>query len=176
MTWCWCPTRPIRCTRHGHASIEFHSLSKAYNMPGWRVGFAAGNASAVNALRTVKTHTDSGTFAAIQHAAVAALGDTAGYPEHLRNTYRTRMHLLCDGLERAGLDVLRPDATFYCLVRCPPGYSSEAFAKRLLEDAAVLGIPATGFGPGGEGYVRLTVCADTASIEEAVRRIGAVIW
>ncbi|MEV0375198.1 aminotransferase class I/II-fold pyridoxal phosphate-dependent enzyme [Streptomyces sp. NPDC050636] len=156
--------------------IEFHSLSKAYNMPGWRVGFAAGNAAVVDALRMVKTHTDSGTFAAIQHAAVAALTDTTGYPERLRATYRARMRLLCDGLERTGLDVLRPSATFYCLVRTPPGYSSEAFAKRLLEDARVLTIPATGFGAGGEGYVRLTVCADTTLIEEAVRRVAGVAW
>lgn len=156
--------------------IEFHSLSKAYNMPGWRVGFAAGNESVVDALRTVKTHTDSGTFAAIQHAAVAALTDTTDYPERLRATYRARMRLLCDGLERAGLEVLRPSATFYCLVRNPAGHSSETFAKRLLEDARVLGIPAAGFGAGGEGYVRLTVCADTPLLEEAVRRISALDW
>ncbi|WP_189959417.1 aminotransferase class I/II-fold pyridoxal phosphate-dependent enzyme [Streptomyces alanosinicus] len=156
--------------------IEFHSLSKAYNMPGWRVGFAAGNADVVDALRTVKTHTDSGTFTAIQHAAVAALNDTTGYPDHLRAVYRGRMHLLCDGLERAGLQVLRPRATFYCLVRCPSGTDSAGFAKKLLEEARVLTIPGCGFGPGGEGYVRLTVSAGTDLIREAVRRITAVSW
>ncbi|UQA97297.1 aminotransferase class I/II-fold pyridoxal phosphate-dependent enzyme [Streptomyces halobius] len=156
--------------------IEFHSLSKAYNMPGWRVGFATGNAEAVDALRTAKTHTDSGTFGAIQQAAVAALTDTTGYPDRLRAVYRERMRLLCDGLEAAGLEVLRPRATFYCLVRAPDGLTSEGFAKRLLEDARVLSIPATGFGPGGEGYVRLTVCADTSLITEAVDRITATTW
>lgn len=156
--------------------VEFHSLSKAYNMPGWRVGFAAGNTEVIAALREVKTHTDSGTFAAVQHAAVAALTDTSGHPERLRTVYAGRMRLLCDGLEAAGLDVLRPRATFYCLLRTPGGLDSETFAKRLLTDAGVLGIPGTGFGPGGEGYVRLTVCADDATIAEAVRRIGAVDW
>ncbi|WP_414940367.1 aminotransferase class I/II-fold pyridoxal phosphate-dependent enzyme [Amycolatopsis sp. cmx-11-51] len=156
--------------------IEFHSLSKTYNMPGWRVGFAAGNAEIVAALRAVKTNTDSGTFGAVQHAAAAALDDTSDYPRQLRETYRTRMHTLCDGLEAAGLDVIRPKATFYCLVRNPPGLDSSGFAKRLLEDAGVLGIPATGFGPGGEGYVRLTVCTGMEAIEEAVRRISSVTW
>ncbi|MFF7359035.1 MULTISPECIES: aminotransferase class I/II-fold pyridoxal phosphate-dependent enzyme [Streptomyces] len=156
--------------------IEFHSLSKAYNMPGWRVGFAAGNADVVDALRTVKTHTDSGTFTAIQHAAVAAFNDTTGYPESLRAVYRERMHLLCDGLEWAGLQVLRPRATFYCLIRCPAGTDSEGLAKKLLEEARVLTIPGSGFGPGGEGYVRLTACAGTDLIHEAVRRITAVSW
>jgi LL-diaminopimelate aminotransferase len=156
--------------------IEFHSLSKAYNMPGWRVGFAAGNADLVDALRTVKTNTDSGTFSAVQHAAVAALTDTTSYPDQLRRTYRTRMNILCDGLEAAGLSALRSKATFYCLVRNPAGYTSSGFAKKLLDDARVLSIPASGFGPGGEGYVRLTVCVGLELIHEAVRRIARVAW
>jgi LL-diaminopimelate aminotransferase len=156
--------------------IEFHSLSKAYNMPGWRVGFAAGNADVVDALRTVKTNTDSGTFSAVQHAAVAALTDTTSYPDQLRRTYRTRMNILCDGLEAAGLSALRSKATFYCLVRNPAGYTSSGFAKKLLDDARVLSIPASGFGPGGEGYVRLTVCVGLELIHEAVRRIARVEW
>lgn len=156
--------------------IEFHSLSKAYNMPGWRVGFAAGNADVVEALRTVKTNTDSGTFSAVQHAAVAALNDTTSYPDQLRHIYRTRMHMLCDGLTAAGLEALRSRATFYCLVRNPGGYTSTGFAQKLLEDARVLSIPANGFGSGGEGYVRLTVCADLDLIQEAVHRIARIAW
>jgi LL-diaminopimelate aminotransferase len=156
--------------------IEFHSLSKTYNMAGWRVGFAAGNRDIIGALRAVKTNTDSGTFAAVQDAAVAALGDHTEYPDELRATYRSRIHLLCEGLRTAGLDVLQPSATFYCLVRNPEGYTSAGFAKRLLEDARVLSIPASGFGPGGEGYVRISVCAGTELINEAVRRIAGVSW
>lgn len=156
--------------------IEFHSLSKAYNMPGWRVGFAAGNAEIVAALRMVKTHTDSGTFGAIQHAAVAALTDTSDYPSRLRATYQERMQVLCNGLQAAGFDVLRPNATFYCLVRNPDGYSSTYFSERLLTDARVLSIPRTAFGTSGQGYVRLTVCAPLDLIHEAVKRINAVTW
>jgi LL-diaminopimelate aminotransferase len=156
--------------------IEFHSLSKAYNMPGWRVGFATGNADIVDALRTVKTNTDSGTFSAVQHAAVAALTDDSGYPDQLRRTYRTRMNILCDGLEAAGLNTLRSKATFYCLVRNPDGYTSTNFAKKLLDEARVLSIPGSGFGPGGEGYIRLTVCAGSEFIHEAVHRISRVKW
>ncbi|MBT2511296.1 aminotransferase class I/II-fold pyridoxal phosphate-dependent enzyme [Streptomyces sp. ISL-98] len=168
-----CPPPPSFLASPGamECGIEFHSLSKAYNMPGWRVGFAAGNRDAVAALRTVKTHTDSGTFGAIQKAAVAALTDTTGYPDQLRSDYRGRMHLLCDGLEAADLEVLRPRATFYALVRTPAGATSEEFADELLHKAGVLTIPGTGFGPGGEGYVRLTVCTGSGQIEEAVRRI-----
>ncbi|HET9258442.1 MAG TPA: aminotransferase class I/II-fold pyridoxal phosphate-dependent enzyme [Pseudonocardiaceae bacterium] len=156
--------------------IEFHSLSKAYNMPGWRVGFATGDAEIVDALRTVKTNTDSGTFSAVQHAAVAALTDNSGYPDQLRHIYRTRMNILCDGLEAAGLEALRSQATFYCLVRNPGGYTSAGFARKLLEDARVLSIPASGFGPGGEGYIRLTVCAGLDLIHEAIHRIARVEW
>jgi LL-diaminopimelate aminotransferase len=156
--------------------IEFHSLSKAYNMPGWRVGFATGNADVVDALRTVKTNTDSGTFSAVQHAAVVALADTTNYPDQLRHIYRTRMKVLYDGLQAAGLEALRSHATFYCLVRNPGGYTSTGFAKKLLVDARVLSIPGSGFGPGGEGYVRLTVCAELDLIYEAVRRIARVEW
>ncbi|MEV6735324.1 MULTISPECIES: aminotransferase class I/II-fold pyridoxal phosphate-dependent enzyme [unclassified Streptomyces] len=155
--------------------IEFHSLSKTYNMPGWRIGYAVGNEQAIAALRTVKTHTDSGTFAAIQHAGVAALNDTTDYPAHLRATYRERMTVLCDGLEQAGLEVLRPQATFYCLVRNPRHLPGNAFAERLLQ-AGALSIPATGFGPGGHGYTRLTVCTSLEQIHEAVRRISALTW
>ncbi|MGG2459768.1 aminotransferase class I/II-fold pyridoxal phosphate-dependent enzyme [Streptomyces sp. RGM 3693] len=173
---CAPPPSFLRAPGGMKCGIEFHSLSKAYNMAGWRVGFAAGNADVVGALRTVKTHTDSGTFTAIQHAAVTALNDTTGYPERLRAVYRERMHLLCDGLEQAGLQVLRPGATFYCLVRCPDGTDSEGFAKKLLAEARVLAVPGSGFGPGGEGYVRLTVCAGTDLIREAIRRITAVHW
>jgi LL-diaminopimelate aminotransferase len=153
--------------------IEFHSLSQAYHMPGRRVGFAAGNPHAVGALRAVKTHTDAGTFGAVQHAAVTALTDTTEYPDRLRDVYRARMNLLCDGLEAAGLEVLRPRAAVYTLVRTPGGASSEWFSEELLHRAGVSSIPGTAFGPCGEGFVRLTTCASTEQLTEAVRRIAA---
>ncbi|MFF7177095.1 aminotransferase class I/II-fold pyridoxal phosphate-dependent enzyme [Streptomyces sp. NPDC008121] len=153
--------------------IEFHSLSPAYRMPGRRVGFVAGNPHAVGALRAVKKHAEAGRLGTVQHAAVTALTDTTGYPDRLRDVYRARMNLLCDGLEAAGLEVLRPRAAVYALVRTPGGASSEWFSEELLHRAGVSTIPGTAFGPGGEGFVRLTVCASTEQLTEAVQRIAA---
>jgi LL-diaminopimelate aminotransferase len=152
--------------------IEFHSLSKTYNMTGWRVGFACGNAELISGLAQVKTNTDSGTFEAIQVAAIAALSGDQSCVRELRETYRRRMALLCDGLAAAGYEVIRPKASFYCLIAVPPGTTSIDFAAKLLAEAQVVGTPATGFGQHGEGYFRLTVCAPEARLSEAVRRLA----
>ena len=150
--------------------IEFHSLSKTFNMTGWRIGFAAGNERLVAGLGKVKTNTDSGAFEAVQAAAVAALGSPQSAIDEVRYRYQERMKILTSGLAAAGFDVLAPKASFYCLIANPNGLSSVDFASRLL-DAGVVATPANGFGPGGEGYVRLTVCAPAERIEEAVARI-----
>jgi LL-diaminopimelate aminotransferase len=150
--------------------IEFQSLSKTYNMTGWRIGFAVGNAALVGGLGKVKTNTDSGAFEAVQAAAVAALSGSQEPVEKMRAIYRERREVLCGGLEKAGFDVLRPKATFYVLVVCPKGLSSTEFVSRLL-DAGVVATPATGFGACGEGYVRLTLCADKARLAEAAERV-----
>jgi LL-diaminopimelate aminotransferase len=154
--------------------IEFQSLSKTYNMTGWRVGFAVGNAELVQGLGKVKTNTDSGAFEAVQAAAVAALTSSQSCVEDMRRIYRQRRDVLCGGLEAAGFEVLRPKATFYVLVACPKGYSSIEFAAKLLVEAGVVVTPATGFGPAGEGFVRLTLCADKTRMLEAAERIQKV--
>jgi LL-diaminopimelate aminotransferase len=154
--------------------IEFHSLSKTYNMTGWRVGWACGNAQLVAGLGQVKTNVDSGCFEAVQHAAIVALTGDQSCVERQREIYRERRDVLCGGLARAGFDVLTPRASFYTLVANPPGLSSLEFAARLLTEAGVVATPATGFGPSGEGYVRLTVCADRARLVEAVERMKAL--
>jgi LL-diaminopimelate aminotransferase len=89
----------------------------------------------------------------------------------MRAVYRERREVLCGGLAAAGFDVLTPRASFYCLIACPPGTTSLDYAGRCLEEAGVVATPATGFGAGGEGFVRLTLCADKARLEEAVRRL-----
>jgi LL-diaminopimelate aminotransferase len=150
--------------------IEFQSLSKTYNMTGWRIGFAVGNPTLVGGLGKVKTNTDSGAFEAVQAAAVAALSGSQEPVEKMRAIYRERREVLCGGLEKAGFEVLRPKATFYVLVVCPKGLSSTEFVSRLL-DAGVVATPATGFGACGEGYVRLTLCADQARLAEAAERV-----
>ncbi len=152
--------------------IEFHSLSKTYNMTGWRVGWACGNATLVGALGKVKTHTDSGCFEAIQLAGVAALEGPEDVVAELRATYRARRDVLCGGLREAGFDVVVPEAAFYTLVACPAGLTSLEFTARLLAEAHVVATPATGFGAAGEGFVRLTLCAPAERLAEAVRRMS----
>jgi LL-diaminopimelate aminotransferase len=147
--------------------IEFHSLSKTYNMTGWRVGWACGNAQLVAGLGQVKTNVDSGCFDAVQRAAIAALTGDQACVARQRQIYRERRDVLCGGLSKAGFDVLTPKASFYTLVANPRGLTSLEFAARLLTEAGVVATPATGFGPSGEGFVRLTVCADKARLAEA---------
>jgi LL-diaminopimelate aminotransferase len=154
--------------------IEFHSLSKTFNMTGWRVGWACGNDKVVGGLGQVKTNVDSGCFDAIQRAAIAALGAGDEAIAAQRAIYRERRDVLCGGLARAGFDVLTPKASFYTLVATPPGVSSADFTARLLTEAGVVATPATGFGPTGEGFIRLTVCADKSRLAEAVERMAAL--
>ena len=153
--------------------IEFHSLSKTFNMTGWRIGFAVGNEKLVAGLGKVKTNVDSGAFEAVQAAAVAAFASPEPVFSEVRARYRERMDVLVSGLRGGGFDVIAPRATFYCLIANPKDLSSSAFASRLL-DAGVVATPANGFGEGGEGYVRLTVCAPVEKIKEAVERIRRV--
>jgi len=153
--------------------IEFHSLSKTYNMTGWRVGFAAGNGALRDGLLQVKTNVDSGCFDAVQRAGIAALdGDQACVAE-MRRIYRERRDVLCDGLARAGYDVIRPAATFYVLL-ATKGIPAMEFAARLLTETGVVVTPATGFGPSGEGYVRFALTAPVPRLEEAVARLERV--
>ncbi len=152
-------------------AIEFYSLSKTYNMTGWRIAFAVGNAELVAGLGKVKTNFDSGVFEVVQSAAIAALSGDQSCVEELRATYSARRRTLCDGLLAAGFDVLRPKATFYCLVANPPGMSSMDFTAKLLAEAHIVATPATGFGPSGEGFVRLTMCAPEKRLAEAVDRM-----
>jgi LL-diaminopimelate aminotransferase len=152
-------------------AIEFYSLSKTYNMTGWRVAFACGNPDLVAGLGKVKTNVDSGVFEAVQRAAIAALAGDQTCVGEMRRVYRERRDVLAGGLTAAGFDVIRPDATFYMLVANPPGYTSMEFAARLLSDAHIVATPATGFGAAGEGYVRMTVCAPVERLAEAVDRV-----
>jgi LL-diaminopimelate aminotransferase len=156
-------------------AIEFYSLSKTYNMTGWRVAFACGNADLVRGLGQVKTNCDSGVFEAVQRAAILALSGDQSCVADMRRIYRERREVLCGGLAAAGFDVLTPKATFYSLVATPPKTSAMEFAARLLSEAHIVCTPATGFGACGEGYVRLTLCAETARLAEAVERMSKLV-
>jgi LL-diaminopimelate aminotransferase len=151
--------------------IEFHSLSKTYNMTGWRVGWACGNEKLVAALAKVKSNVDSGIFSAVQIAGIAAL---TGSDEHIKNMcslYQERRDVLVSGLRGLGWQVSDPKATFYVWIKVPKKYNSINFAGLILEKADIVATPGVGFGPNGEGYVRMALTVDKARIKEALERL-----
>ncbi len=154
--------------------IEFNSLSKTYNMTGWRIGFAVGNEEILRGLLKVKTNVDSGVFQAVQEAAVAALtGDDRCIEENCR-IYKERRDTLIKGLKEVGLKAEEPKATFYVWCEVPEGYTSVEFTKKLLEEAGILVTPGVGFGEYGEGFVRFALTRDLRVIEEAVERLKEI--
>ena len=157
-------------------AIEFGSASKTFNMTGWRIGWAVGNADAIRALATVKTNIDSGIFDAVQRATIAALTGPMDHLDVARERYRRRRDLLVGTLNDLGWQVKPPLGSFYVWVPTRDGSSSADFSELLLERAGVLAIPGTGYGEGGEGYVRmsLTLAGDKAGerVQEAVDRIA----
>jgi len=155
--------------------IEFHSLSKTYNMTGWRIGFAVGNSHVLAGLGKVKTNLDSGVFQAIQEAAIAGLGLDQKMLLPIRNTYRQRRDTLYKGLKKLGMHLMKPDATFYLWVKVPPRFDSMGFVTHLLDQSGVLSTPGNGFGDAGEGYVRFALTAPDKRIQEAVERIGRIL-
>jgi len=151
--------------------IEFNSLSKTYNMTGWRIGMAVGNRDIINALMRVKSNIDSGIPQAIQHMAIEALtGSQDAIDEHNR-VYQRRRDLLLATLKRMGLRARRPLASLYVWARVPDGFTSAGFAESLLEETAVVVTPGMGYGPHGEGYVRLSLTVPDERLEEALRRM-----
>ena len=154
--------------------IEFHSLSKTFNMTGWRIGMAVGNPEVVAGLAQAKSNLDSGIFQAIQEAGIEALrlGDSIVEPS--RKIYQERRDILVDGLRAVGLECEKPRATFYVWVACPKGLSSADFTAKLLDEAGVVTTPGNGFGDAGEGYVRFTVCVDKERLREVAERIRKV--
>jgi LL-diaminopimelate aminotransferase len=152
--------------------IEFHSLSKTFNMTGWRVGFAVGNPGAIASLAKVKNNVDSGVFGAIQEAAVAAL-EGVDRPEarEQREAYRRRRDVLTSGLREAGWSVQPPKGGFFVWARAPAAGDSMGVVSQLLEKADVVAIPGGGFGPCGEGYVRFALTVSEERTRQAVERI-----
>jgi len=156
--------------------IEFHSLSKTYNMTGWRIGWACGNRSIIKGLSIVKENIDSGVFAAIQIASIEALNGPQDCVDEMRRIYESRRDLLAEGLGKTGWKVKRPEATFYIWARVPEGYSSLESVEKLLEEAGILSTPGNALGPSGEGYVRFSLTVDEERIEEAVERLSRIKW
>jgi LL-diaminopimelate aminotransferase len=152
--------------------IEFHSLSKTFNMTGWRIGFAVGNASAVKALTEVKSNLDSGVFNAIQYAGLAALDAPDSVTDGIRKIYQERRDLMAEGLKKLGWSFKTPEAAFYFWVRVPGKAASAEFCGRVLEEAGVMVTPGVGFGAEGEGYFRMTITVDKPRLREALDRLA----
>ncbi|MCG2766110.1 MAG: LL-diaminopimelate aminotransferase [Desulfarculaceae bacterium] len=151
--------------------IEFHSLSKTYNMTGWRLGFAVGNAELVGGLGQVKSQIDSGAFDAVQIAGIEALEGDQSCVTEMRKLYTERRDVLVDGLKGLGLEVEKPKATFYVWCATPDGMKSAEFTKRLLSECGIVTTPGNGFGGPGEGYVRFALTVDKARMAEAIERM-----
>ena len=155
--------------------VEFHSLSKTFNMTGWRIGFVVGNKDIVTAIGKVKSNIDSGIFTAIQRAGIVALKNYEGHINSIRSLYEKRRNVLCRGLNSIGWKVDKPKATFYVWARCLKGFDSIKLAKHLLEKADIVATPGVGFGPNGEDYIRMTLTVDEERLQEAVSRIKKVM-
>lgn len=155
-------------------AIEFSSLSKTYSMPGWRIGFAAGNQRLIEALTRIKSYLDYGAFTPIQVAAVTALNGPQECVEEARARYKARRDVLIQGLANAGWDIPSPPATMFCWAPLPKGFehlTSLEFSKLLLEEADVAVSPGIGFGEYGEGFVRLALVENRHRLRQAVRNI-----
>ena len=152
-------------------AVEFHSLSKTYNMTGWRIGWVAGAPQAIEAIKRLKTNVDSGIFDAVQRAGIAAIDGPQDYLEECIDRYRHRRDLLCDGLKSMGVDVTPPKGSIYVWVPVPEGHTSETYTKYLLDEAALVVAPGTGYGPSGEGFVRFSLTIADERLEEGVERL-----
>ena len=151
--------------------IEFHSLSKSYNMTGWRIGFAVGNREIIEGLLQFKNNVDSGLFHAFQEAAVTALTLPEEEMETLRGVYRRRRDRFVAGLSEIGITLTPPSATFYLWAEVPGSRSSTDFARQLLDDLGVVVTPGVGFGAHGEGFFRMVLSLPDERIEEALTRL-----
>jgi LL-diaminopimelate aminotransferase len=151
--------------------IEFHSLSKTYNMTGWRIGFAVGNNEVIAGLGTIKTNLDSGVFQAIQEAGIAALTCYQNEMNHTYNQYQERKDIMIRGLQELGYQPEIPLATFYIWITVPNPYSSAEFAAHLLKKAGIVVTPGIGFGQWGEGYFRITLTTPKERLIEALDRL-----
>jgi LL-diaminopimelate aminotransferase len=154
--------------------IEFHSLSKTYNMTGWRIGWAAGNAEIIGGLGRIKSNIDSGIFEAIQVAGIEALEGDQQCVTDMRAIYTERRDVLVEGLKKLGINAQSPSATFYVWFEVPSGYTSSSFAGLLLDKAGIMATPGNGFGAPGEGYVRMALTVSRERMVEAVERMAAI--
>jgi LL-diaminopimelate aminotransferase len=153
-------------------AIEFHSLSKTYNMTGWRIGMAVGNAQLVKGLGKIKENVDSGIFQAVQEAGIVALAQGEPFAEQFRGIYKERRDVAVAALAKMGIACRTPKASFYLWCKTPAGHTSAAFVTKVLQETGVVLTPGNGFGAPGEGYFRIAMTVPVARLEEALSRIA----
>jgi len=151
--------------------MELYSMSKTYNMTGWRLAFAVGNKDLIKGFGKVKSNIDSGAFDAVQRAGITAVSSSQQCVADMNSIYQKRRDALLKGLRGIGLDAKAPKATFYMWVPTPDGYDSMGFSKLLLEESGIVATPGVGFGEYGEGYIRFALTQSVERIEEAVARM-----
>ncbi|MDR2461455.1 MAG: LL-diaminopimelate aminotransferase [Deltaproteobacteria bacterium] len=164
----------LECKGALERAVEFNSLSKPFNMTGWRIGWAAGNLTLIQGLGKIKSNVDSGIFQAVQLAAIAALEGDLAIIKEMGELYAERRKVLTKGLDAMGLEYLKTDYTFYVWAKVPKGASSKWFSSVLLEKSGVVCTPGVGFGPSGEGYVRFALVQEIPRLKEAADRISTI--
>ncbi|URD51680.1 aspartate aminotransferase [Chroococcidiopsis sp. CCNUC1] len=164
------PTSLLEIPGAKDIGVEFHTMSKTYNMAGWRVGFVVGNSHIIQGLRTLKTNLDYGIFAALQTAAETALQLPDEYLHQVQERYCRRRDFLIQGLAELGWNIPKTKATMYLWIPCPPGMGSTDFALSVLQQTGVVVTPGNAFGVGGEGYVRISLILECDRLGEALRR------
>jgi len=152
-------------------AVEFHSLSKTFNMTGWRIGFVVGNRHVIRTLREIKTNIDSGVFQAVQEAGIKALNMNGEALEGIKKVYQKRRDVLVMGLKNIGWEIKAPKATFYLWTKVPDNLSSMDFSARLLQECGVVVTPGIGFGPAGKGYIRMALTVEEKKIIRAIEKI-----
>ncbi|MEB3343301.1 aspartate aminotransferase [Okeania sp.] len=165
------PTSLLEIPGGKDIGVEFHTMSKTYNMAGWRIGFVVGNYHVIQGLRTLKTNLDYGVFSALQSAAKTALELPDEYLHQVQERYSQRRDFLIQGLGKLGWNVKKTLATMYLWVPCPPGLGSTDFALSVLQKTGVVVTPGNAFGTAGEGYVRISLIAECERLGEALRRL-----
>jgi LL-diaminopimelate aminotransferase len=155
--------------------VEFFSFSKGFNMTGWRVGFAVGNRDIIEPLWRLKTNLDSGMFEAIQRTAAFILNGPWDFPAKMNAIYQRRRDVLIEALQAIGLKAEKPKGTIYLWIPVPEGHTSTSFAEMVLDAAGVVLTPGSGYGPGGEGFVRVSLTVPDDRIDEAVQRIESCL-
>ena len=174
----WGNNKPMSFLNAGGAKdvgIELNSLSKTFNMTGWRIGYAVGNEEIIRSLGKYKTNVDSGVFNAIQYAAVKALENYRKHTEYNNKIYNKRREMIKKALDDIGIDYYNSNATIYVWAKAPQGFTSESFSKMILDKANVVVTPGSAFGEYGEGYIRISLTITDSRLEEALNRIRNIL-